>query len=77
MIKVRLETFGLNTFLVCLWEKDTLWPYILPLPVISQIAILFLLHGVNDLFECIRVVDGKVGQYFAIERNALSLHPCN
>ena len=41
IIKVRFDTFGLNTLRVCLWENDTLCPYILPFPVISQIAIYF------------------------------------
>ena len=61
MTKVRLETFGLKTLRVFLWEKETLWPYILPLPVISQIAMLFLLYGINDCFESFWLVDCEVG----------------
>ena len=74
MTKVRLETLGLKTLRVFLWEKETLWPYILPLPVISQTAMLFLLHSVNDCFECFGVVDGEVGEDFAVEVDTFSLH---
>ena len=54
-----------------------MWPYILPLPVISQIAMLFLLHGVNDCFKSFRIVDGKVSKNFAVEGNAFLLHASN
>ncbi len=59
-IIVRFETFGLNTLRVWRWEKETLWPYILPLPDTSQIAILFLLYSVNNLFERFGIIDGEV-----------------
>lgn len=35
---------------------------------------LFLLHGVNDCFEGVRVVDGKVSKDFAVEIDAFFLH---
>ena len=62
MTRVRLLTLGLKTLRVFLWEKETLWPYILPLPVISQIAILLLLHSVNDSFEGFGILDGEVSE---------------
>ena len=74
MTKVRLETLGLKTLRVFLWEKETLWPYILPLPVISQTAMLFLLHGVNDCFEGLRMIDGEVGEDLAVEVDAFGFH---
>ena len=77
MTKVLLETFGLKTLRVCLWENETLWPYILPLPVTSQIAILFLLHSINDCFECIRIVNSKISENFAIKVDVLSFHTSN
>ena len=58
IIKVRFETFGLKTFRVWRWENDTLWPYILPLPVISQIAILFLLYRINNFLKRLRIIYG-------------------
>ena len=36
---------------------------------------LFLLHGVNDCFECFGVVYGEVGKNFAIEVDVFFLHP--
>ena len=42
-ITVFFWMFGLKTLRVLRWEKLTLWPYILPLPVISQIAIILFL----------------------------------
>ena len=35
---------------------------------------LFLLHGVNDCFEGFRLVDGKVGEDFAIKVDTFFLH---
>ena len=64
-------TFGLKTLRVWRWENETLWPYILPLPEISQIAILFLLHRINDLFESLRVVHGEISEDFAIQSDVL------
>ena len=58
--RVRFWMFGLKTLRVFLWEKDTLWPYILPLPEISQTAILFLLYSVYDSFEGLWLVNSKV-----------------
>jgi len=74
MTRVRLETLGLKTLRVFLWEKETLWPYILPLPVISQTAMLFLLHGINDCFESLGIVDGEVGEDLAVKVDAFLLH---
>ncbi len=51
-----------------------MWPYILPLPVISQIAMLFLLHGVNDCFESFRLVDGEVSEDLTVEVDTFFLH---
>ncbi len=58
--RVRFWMFGLKTLRVFLWEKDTLCPYILPLPEISQTAILFLLNHVNDSFERLWLVNSKI-----------------
>lgn len=77
MTKVFLETFGLKTLRVWRWENETLWPYILPFPVTSQIAILFLLYRVNDLFESLWIVDGEVSEDFAIQIDVLSFHAGN
>jgi hypothetical protein len=74
MTKVLLETFGLKTLRVCLWENETLWPYILPLPVTSQIAILFLLYGINDCFERLRVIHGEISKNLAVQVDILGLH---
>ncbi len=52
-------------------------PYILPLPVISQTAMLFLLYGVNDLLERLRVVDGEVSENFTVKVDAFFLHTSN
>ena len=51
-----------------------MWPYILPLPVISQTAMLFLLHGVNNCFESFRLIDGEVSENFTVEVDAFFLH---
>lgn len=51
-----------------------LWPYILPLPVSSQIAMLFLLHSVNDLCKRLLVIHCKVGQDFAVEADVFGFH---
>ena len=74
MIRVRLLTFGLKTLRVWRCEKETLWPYILPLPVISQIAILFLLHCSYDCFERFFVVDGEISEDLAIKIDVLGFH---
>ena len=74
MTSVRLLTLGLKTLRVFLWEKETLWPYILPLPVISQTAMLFLLHGVNDCLECLWMIDGEISEDLAVEVDAFLLH---
>ena len=37
-------------------------------------AMLFLLYGVNDGFESLRVVDGEVSEDFAVEADAFFLH---
>ncbi len=77
MISVRLDTFGLNTLRVCRCENETLCPYILPFPVISQVAILFLLHRINDLFKRFWIIYCEVGQNLAIQRNTFLLHARN
>lgn len=74
IMSVRFDTLGLKTLRVFLWEKETLWPYILPLPVISQTAMLFLLHGVNDCLESLWLADSEVGENFAVEVDAFFLH---
>ena len=50
-----------------------MWPYILPLPEISQIAIL-LLYLINDCFESLWVADSEFGEDFAIDTDALLFH---
>ena len=42
--------------------------------MISQIAMLFLLHGVNDCFEGLGIVDGEISEDLAVEVDAFLLH---
>ena len=77
MTNVRFDTFGLNTLRVCLCENDTLWPYILPLPVISQIAILFLLYRINNCFKRLRIINREISQNFTVQIDTFGLHSSN
>ena len=44
------------------------------MPEISQIAILFLLYHFNDLCESGFVVDGKIGEDFAVDIDVFRFH---
>lgn len=72
--KVRFWMFGLKTLRVFLWEKETLWPYNLPFPEISQTAILFLLYCVSNCFKSFWLIDGEVRENFAVDSDVFCFH---